>query len=601
MAGMKSFCLGSLCVLVLTLSMLVFGCSSESGANGPDGDTNPPADQDPDISVDGDGLPNGDEDASGGDPDPADGDTDATDGDLEPDAEPDAEGETDGDAETEAETDGEADPDVDCENPVTYYPDTDEDGFGDPDAGRLSCTWPAGYVLDNRDCDDTNDQVFPGSHAVEIPNDGVDQDCDGVDACRDLNCDGWPDIAFALTESDGNHFINSYVYLGGEDGYSVDRRLEIPTVGAMGVDAADLDKDGYVDLVFAAVQNGTSREINSLVYWGSPDGYQIRPRLELPTIGCADPTLADVNRDGWIDIVFSNRYRGSSAIPNPVDYYLNSYVYWNGPQGFSAADRLELPTIGAARSRVADLDGDGLMDIVFANGVLSVITAESYIYWGSEIGWGAGENICVNCEDCFANNCPDCSECVRLRSKLPTTFPEGLAVDDIDRDNDLDILFTSWMCTTCGGAWLYYGHTSGYGTGRRVTIGGTVGATDASVADLNGDGHKEIIFANGYVDPITQAYATESYIYWGPDHTELARTALPTVAASDSDVGDLNGDGYPDIVFSSHYPPNDVSPEVSQIYWGSVAGWGAANYTELPTIRAAGVKIVGAVFHPDAR
>lgn len=58
-----------------------------------------------------------------------------------------------------------------------YYPDQDQDGYGDPTQGQRSCLPLAGYVDNALDCDDASAASHPG--ATELP-DGLDNDCDGT-------------------------------------------------------------------------------------------------------------------------------------------------------------------------------------------------------------------------------------------------------------------------------------------------------------------------------------------------------------------------------------------------------------------------------------
>lgn len=63
---------------------------------------------------------------------------------------------------------------------TNWYPDVDGDGFGSASATPVvNCTAPANHVADHTDCNDASNTVYPG--ATEIPDNGIDEDCNGSD------------------------------------------------------------------------------------------------------------------------------------------------------------------------------------------------------------------------------------------------------------------------------------------------------------------------------------------------------------------------------------------------------------------------------------
>ena len=63
-----------------------------------------------------------------------------------------------------------------------WYRDRDNDGYG---GGRAvyHCGPPSedGYTHEGGDCDDGDSDVYPGSMTEEVPEDGIDQNCNGSD------------------------------------------------------------------------------------------------------------------------------------------------------------------------------------------------------------------------------------------------------------------------------------------------------------------------------------------------------------------------------------------------------------------------------------
>ncbi|MDP6931844.1 MAG: MopE-related protein, partial [Myxococcota bacterium] len=64
----------------------------------------------------------------------------------------------------------------DASDAVTWYADEDEDGYGEEESTTAACEAPSGFVADDSDCDDTDEQVHPA--AEEVCNE-IDDNCDG--------------------------------------------------------------------------------------------------------------------------------------------------------------------------------------------------------------------------------------------------------------------------------------------------------------------------------------------------------------------------------------------------------------------------------------
>lgn len=82
--------------------------------------------------------------------------------------------------------------DEDCDTLVdegvanTYYRDSDDDGYGDPDNATTSCSRPEGFSENNRDCNDSDFFIHPGITEVC---DGIDNNCDSLtDEDLDVSC-----------------------------------------------------------------------------------------------------------------------------------------------------------------------------------------------------------------------------------------------------------------------------------------------------------------------------------------------------------------------------------------------------------------------------
>src|SRR6185503_15374319 len=129
----------------------------------------------------------------------------------------------------------------------------------------------------------------------------------------------------------------SYIYWGNagpSGGYSPFRRTSLPTLRASRCAIHDLNRDGRLDLVFSNENDNRQNAVNSVVYWNGPEGFVPSQKTELPTLGALGVAASDLNGDGWADLVFANARDGTAG--EPVD----TSIYWGNTNGaYSTATR----------------------------------------------------------------------------------------------------------------------------------------------------------------------------------------------------------------------------------------------------------------------
>ena len=124
-----------------------------------------------------------------------------------------------------------------------FYPDTDGDGYGDPNEPVAACEPPEAYVEDDTDCEDSDPNFHPG--AEEYCDQDTDYNCDGTTQYEDSDGDGVP----ACNDCDDS---NRDAYPGAPEACDgADNDCDSDTDEDDAIDATlwyrDADEDGFGD------------------------------------------------------------------------------------------------------------------------------------------------------------------------------------------------------------------------------------------------------------------------------------------------------------------------------------------------------------------
>lgn len=380
----------------------------------------------------------------------------------------------------------------------------------------------------------------------------------------DLNGDSRADVTFinnigGRTKGD----INSYIYMGnGAADYSPKFRTELPGHSNYKASSADLNDDGYTDLVLCnSWDDEPTGAGTAFIYWGGPEGYSPARRQELLVGGGFGSSVADLNRDGYLDLVFSNTFTKEETVHLPRRDFGNKggVIYWGSRSGYTSENRTLLSAAAPTGNRLADFNNDGFLDILFTTWQ----GGDAVIFWGGREGFTDAR-----------------------RNSIPSISSVNAEIADLNHDGYLDLILCNHIDRKTLAhkvpSYIYYGGPAGFTPSNRIELP-TLGAHDASVVDLNGDTNLDIVFSNYHADTTR---TPPSYIYWGDvtgRYDATRRTDLLTNSAAGHMIADLNRDSYPDIVFSNHSLDGDHKSN-SFIYWGSPTGFSVAKRTELPTV-----------------
>ncbi|WP_168735695.1 FG-GAP repeat domain-containing protein [Cohnella fermenti] len=331
----------------------------------------------------------------------------------------------------------------------------------------------------------------------------------------DFDDDGCPDIFMANSNENAMHLDNgSFVYYNGPEGFSVDRRVELPTRYAMNGVCADLNRDGYLDLIVVGHNND-----ELLIFYGSENGFAdepVRIRLIVDGVVYRQPrfmTLADLNNDGWLDLVIPDCGATDDLL-----------ILWGGPDGFDIERRSLLPEGSGISSRAADLTGNGWLDLIIGGykgpDIGDPYGTSVFIYWGGPEG--------------YSND---------RRTELPAHFAADLAVADFNNDGILDLFVSCYHGTRTRDidSYIYWGEPGGgFSVEKRTQFPGH-SAAGVLAADFDEDGYVDLAMAN---HKTFGNHPGESFVWHnGPEGFSRSRvTRLPTAGPhgiTHSDIGNV--------------------------------------------------------------
>ena len=409
-----------------------------------------------------------------------------------------------------------------------------------------------------------------------------------VSGAGDVNGDGYDDVIIGapLHDTLETDVGAAFVFLGSASGIAGAGLLGAPATrlesdhpdagfGASVSAAGDVNRDGYADVIV-----GAPGDAGAFVFLGSSAGVanggqmtaasQFRTQQVDSSFGGSVSSAGDVNRDGFPDLIVGAPLYSSSGYEEAREGA--AFVFLGSASGFPVGNP-EFSAVyltswksgsefGNTVAGAGDLNGDGFDDVVVGApermaGFGAAGQGALYAFHGSASGIASGSS----------------------RTAASAIVPEtvftylgmSVAMGDVNGDGYSDVI--AGAARGEGEAFVFLGSASGIaeGTGHTAIegqiwsdqINAQLGIVDGA-GDVNGDGYADVIvgapnydLGRGYGSGAAFVYlGSATGIEDGEPATQLASSQSqlplddlpPNFGASVAGAGDVDGDGYADVI-----------------------------------------------------
>lgn len=360
-------------------------------------------------------------------------------------------------------------------------------------------------------------------------------------ALADLNGDGLPET-IAVNYGSSNFSVLGNTTSPGAGTPSFATKQDFTTqANPLAIATGDINGDGKPDVV---ISNYNSANISVFLNTTTPGSSTFSFSTAVQFAAANKPTgltLADINRDSKLDIAVATQ--GANA----VAVLLNTTASGASTPSMATVQTFATPSTPVAMAS-GDLNGDGASDLIVTN--------------------SGADSVSV-----FLNNTTQGSSTVQWRTRrdfATGASPESVAVGDINGDGRADLVVGNYVGdnvsvllnqTSVGSATASFAARADFASGN--------GPQSLALTDFNGDGTLDVLVShlNG-----NNVAALINRTARGSGTVTLSAAVNQTVGTQpySLSVGDLNGDGKPDIV-TANLGAASVSAVLNQTTFGSLA------------------------------